>query len=202
MDKIDGKKVLHIVELLIGAVVVFALVVAVALQWLKPEHELSVWFADNIWNVSNTIKSLKAQFPIIVQSVIYIFLILAISKILRTIFKSQISKSDRAKTVIQLFDGLVKYGSAIFIIFLVLKACGVDTEALLASVGVLALIIGLGAQSLIADIIAGVFIIFENEFNTGETISIDGFRGKVLEIGIRSTKLLDAAGNKSFKFAL
>ena len=48
---------------------------------------------------------------------------------------------------------------------------------------------------MIADIIAGVFIIFENEFNTGETISIDGFRGKVIEIGIRTTKLLDAAGN-------
>ena len=37
--------------------------------------------------------------------------------------------------------------------------------------------------------------IFENEFDTGEIISIDGFRGKVIEIGIRSTKLLDAAGN-------
>ena len=76
-----------------------------------------------------------------------------------------------------------------------LKACGVDTGALIASVGVLTLIVGLGAQSLIADIIAGVCIIFENEFNTGETITIDDFRGKVIEIGIRSTKLLDAAGN-------
>jgi small conductance mechanosensitive channel len=111
------------------------------------------------------------------------------------IFKVQINKSDRAKTVITLFDGLVKYGCAIAIIILVLKACGVDTNALIASVGVLTLIVGLGAQTLIADIIAGVFIIFENEFNTGETISIDGFRGKVTEIGIRTTKLLDAAGN-------
>ena len=40
-----------------------------------------------------------------------------------------------------------------------------------------------------------MFIIFENEFNTGEIISIDGFRGEVIEIGIRTTKLLDAAGN-------
>ena len=45
---------------------------------------------------------------------------------------------------------------------MILKACGVDTAALVASVGVLTLIVGLGAQTLIADIIAGVFIIFEN----------------------------------------
>ena len=40
-----------------------------------------------------------------------------------------------------------------------------------------------------------MFIIFENEYNVGEIISIDDFRGTVVEIGIRSTKLLDAAGN-------
>jgi small conductance mechanosensitive channel len=60
---------------------------------------------------------------------------------------------------------------------------------------VLTLVVGLGANALIADIIAGMFIIFENEYNVGEVISIDDFRGTVIEIGIRSTKLLDAAGN-------
>ena len=195
MGENKTKKALHIVELILGGIIVLCLVGALVLQLVDASSPLSVWFANNIWNVSTTIESFKAQLPTIIQSIIYIFLVLAISKLLRTIFKSQISKSDRAKTVVQLFDGLVKYASAIFIIILVLKACGVDTGALIASVGVLTLIVGLGAQSLIADIIAGVFIIFENEFNTGETITIDDFRGKVIEIGIRSTKLLDAAGN-------
>jgi small conductance mechanosensitive channel len=153
------------------------------------------WVKENVWDISKTIDGLKAQLPEIIQCLIYIILVFAISKILRTIFRAQIKKSDRARTVVTLLDGLVKYGSAIAIIIFVLKACGVDTDALIASVGVLTLIVGLGAQTLIADIIAGVFIIFENEFNAGETISIDGFRGKVLEIGIRSTKLMDAAGN-------
>ena len=183
--KKDGKKILHIIELILGAIILLCLLLALVLQLVDPTLPLSVW----------SLESLQAHLPVIIQSVIYIFLVLAISKILRTIFKSQISKSDRTKTVVQLFDGLVKYGSAIIIIILVLNVFGVDTKALIASVGVLALIIGLGAQTLISDIIAGVFIIFENEFHTGETISIDGFRGKVTEIGIRSTKLLDAAGN-------
>ena len=104
-------------------------------------------------------------------------------------------RSNRAKTVITLLDGLVKYGSAIALFFLVLNAFGVNTKAIWESVGVITLIIGLGAQSLIADIIAGVFIIFENEYDVGEIVSIDGFRGTISEIGIRATKITDAAGN-------
>jgi small conductance mechanosensitive channel len=188
-------KIISIIEIVLGSLVLLCLIATVVLQLAAPQLEITLWVKENIWDVSSSLEGLKAQLPTIIQSVIYIFLILAISKLLRRIFKSQIDKSDRAKTVVTLFDGLVKYGSAIAIIILVLKACGVDTNALIASVGVLTLIVGLGAQTLIADIIAGVFIIFENEFNAGETISIDGFRGKVLEIGIRSTKLMDAAGN-------
>ena len=195
MNKTNKKKVLSIIEMAVGALFLIGFITCIILQVTSPEGDLTKWIKDNVWDISKTLDGLKNQLPEIIQCVIYIVLVFAISKILRTIFKAQISKSDRAKTVVTLLDGLVKYGCAIAIIIFVLKACGVDTDALIASVGVLTLIVGLGAQTLIADIIAGVFIIFENEFNSGETISIDGFRGKVLEIGIRSTKLIDAAGN-------
>ena len=195
MKESKNRKIINIIELVLGIIIILALVSALILQLVVPDMVLSIWIKDNIWDVKESFVGLKAQLPEIIRCVIYIFLILAISKVIRMLFKVQINKSDRAKTVVTLFDGLVKYGSAIAVIILVLKACGVDTAALIASVGVLTLIIGLGAQTLIADIIAGVFIIFENEFNTGEVISIDGFRGKVMEIGIRTTKLLDAAGN-------
>jgi len=189
------KKTFKIIELVLGTLILLALIGSLVLQLVSPESELGLWVKTNIWDIDKTIKGFKAQLPEIVQCIIYIFLVLSFSKILRTIFRAQINKSDRSKTVVTLLDGLVKYGCAIAVIIFVLKACGVNTEALIASVGVLTLIVGLGAQTLIADIIAGMFIIFENEFNSGEIISIDGFRGKVMEIGIRSTKLLDAAGN-------
>jgi small conductance mechanosensitive channel len=114
---------------------------------------------------------------------------------LRLIFGIKMKKSYRAKTIFSLLDGFVKYACAIAIIILILKACGVNTTALVASIGVLTLVVGLGAQPLIADIIAGIFIIFEDEYHVGEIVTINDFRGTVLEIGIRSTKLLDAAGN-------
>ena len=189
------RKGLKIVELVLGTIILLALIGSLVLQIVSPESTLALWVKNNVWDIDKTVEGLKAQLPELIQCVIYIFLVLAVSKILRTIFRAQIRKSDRRKTVVTLLDGLVKYGCAIAVIIFILKACGVDTDALIASVGVLTLIVGLGAQTLIADIIAGMFIIFENEFNSGETISIDGFRGKVMEIGIRSTKLIDAAGN-------
>ena len=195
MKKSNKRRIINIIEIVVGIVFLACFVGCIILQQTSPEGVFTKWVKENVWDISKTIDGLKAQLPEIIQCLIYIILVFAISKILRTIFRAQIKKSDRARTVVTLLDGLVKYGSAIAIIIFVLKACGVDTDALIASVGVLTLIVGLGAQTLIADIIAGVFIIFENEFNAGETISIDGFRGKVLEIGIRSTKLMDAAGN-------
>jgi small conductance mechanosensitive channel len=130
-----------------------------------------------------------------IKSLVYIVFIYALCRVLRMVFASKMEKDSRRKTLFSLLDGFVKYGCAIAIIILILKAFGVDTAALVASVGVLTLIVGLGAQPLIADIIAGIFIIFEDEYHAGEIVTINDFRGTVMEIGIRSTRLIDAAGN-------
>ena len=103
--------------------------------------------------------------------------------------------SSRATTIIKLMNSFIKYLIAIIAIMLVLNAWGVDTATLLASAGILSLVIGLGAQSLIADIIAGMFIVFEGEFQVGDIVIIDGWRGTVDEIGIRTTKIIDWQGN-------
>lgn len=97
--------------------------------------------------------------------------------------------------IIELLGNFVKYVSYIVLIFLILNAAGVDTTALLASLGILSLILGLGMTSLIEDIVAGVFIVAERIFDVGDIIVLDGFRGTVVSIGIRSTKLADIGGD-------
>ena len=59
----------------------------------------------------------------------------------------------------------------------------------------IALIIGFGAESLIADIVTGMFILIDNQYNVGDIIEVDGFRGTVTEINVRSTVLTDVGGN-------
>lgn len=190
-----NKKISSIIQIIIIAAVLIFLALCVICQLAFKESELSVWMKGNVWDIDKTILVFQDQLPTLIQSLIYIVLVYGICKVIRYIFKLQMAKNERTKTIFTLLDGFTKYACAVIIILLVLKAFGVDTTALVASVGVLTLIVGLGAQPLIADIIAGIFIIFENEYNAGEIISIDGFRGTVLEIGIRSTKIIDAAGN-------
>ena len=103
--------------------------------------------------------------------------------------------SKKAKTVSRLVLSFIKWVIFLCALCFTLDAWGADTTTLLASAGVLTLIIGLGSQSLIADILAGIFIVFEGEFQVGDIVIIDSWRGEVQEIGMRTTKLVDAGGN-------
>ena len=189
------KKTFLVIELTVLSLFLLMFIGCLIAEVCAPQYPLSLWMKANVWDVDQTLVSLRSHVPVIINSLIYIVIVYAVCKIARLIFSSKMKRSNRAKTVFSLLDGFVKYACAIAVIILVLKACGVDTAALVASVGVLTLVVGLGAQPLIADIIAGIFIIFEDEYHVGEIVTINDFRGTVMEIGIRSTRLIDAAGN-------
>ena len=63
------------------------------------------------------------------------------------------------------------------------------------SASILTLAISLGSKDLVADILSGIFIIFEGDFHIGDIIEVNGFKGKVIDIGVRSTKLKDSSNN-------
>ncbi len=95
----------------------------------------------------------------------------------------------RKETILILLRNALKYGCALIFLYLGLAKFGVDTKTLWASAGVLSLMIGFGAKDLVNDIIAGIFIIFEGTFKIGDFITVGSWRGTVMEIGIRSTKV-------------
>ena len=102
---------------------------------------------------------------------------------------------DKGKAFVNLLSSFIKYAAVIVFIFVMLNILGVDTTTLLAGVGILSLVIGLGAQPLIEDIISGLFIVFEGVFDVGDIIVYDDFRGEVKEIGVRTTRIVDCGGN-------
>jgi small conductance mechanosensitive channel len=125
----------------------------------------------------------------------YALLVVIAGSLLRAIFQF-LRSSDRltkrmGKAVLDLFSNLVKYVMFIILICLLLNAFGVNATAILAGLGIITLIIGLGVTSLIEDIVAGFFIIAERLFDVGDIVVLDGFRGTVVSIGIRSTKIAD-----------
>ncbi len=104
----------------------------------------------------------------------------------------------RTETVCHLLRSLLKYGAAISVFYFCLAQFGIDTKTLVASAGIMSIIVGLGAQKLIMDVIAGLFLVFENQFAVGDLVNVGGWGGRVVEIGIRTTKIADFENVKSF----
>ena len=104
-------------------------------------------------------------------------------------------RSPRARTITALISGALQYIAVIFGVIWSLSILGVNSAAVLAGVGILGLILGFGAQSLIEDIVTGLFIIFEGKYSIGDIIILDDFRGTVREIGVRTTTIEDVGKN-------
>ncbi len=164
-------------------------------QWLPISEEArqSIREAERSHMIfSGDAKATAAQFITLALALCVVWLCYQIIKlILRLVGR----KSNRARTITQMVTGLVKYIAVIAAVVWGLTILGVNTAAVLAGVGIIGLIIGFGAQSLIEDIITGAFIIFENQYNVGDIIVLDDVRGTVRNIGVRTTVIEDAGGN-------
>ena len=124
-----------------------------------------------------------------------ICLLWLISVVFRLIIQYFAKKSLRSQTIASLTAATFHYLIVIVGAVWGLAILGVNTMAVLAGVGIIGLILGFGAQSLIEDIITGFFIIFEGQYVIGDIIILDEFRGIVRNIGVRTTTIEDAGGN-------
>ena len=124
-----------------------------------------------------------------------LFITWIIASIAQWIVGSIKYKKNRLKTLHQMIGKLFVYAIYILGGVVALGCIGVDATAIFVSAGVIGLIIGFGAQSLIEDLITGLFIILEGEFAVGDIITIDGFRGEVKSIGLRTVSIIDLGGN-------
>ncbi|MCF7925157.1 MAG: mechanosensitive ion channel family protein [Candidatus Izimaplasma sp.] len=122
--------------------------------------------------------------------VVWIFLGLIISKIVTIIiFRAlKVNKNPaRAETIAKLLSSISKYVIWFIIFMVILGEIDVDITPFIASAGVIGLAIGFGSQEIVRDFISGFFIIFDGEFNVGDVIESDGFKGTVKTIGLRTT---------------
>lgn len=141
---------------------------------------------------------------ILVKEVIGPILIVLISIVVYLIFKSIIDNVFRIKskhidkrksrTINGLIDNLVKYFIIIIDVVMILDIFGIDTKTLIASLGVVGLVAGLAVQDTLKDFVAGMSIILENQYRVGDTITVKGFRGEVISLGIKSTKIRSLTG--------
>jgi len=105
---------------------------------------------------------------------------------------------QRAHTLGQIVRSLVNVLVGAIAFVHILDVCGWDVKPLLAGAGILGVALGFGAQWLIRDVIAGVFILLEDQFAVGDLIEMDGKAATVEEISVRSTRLRDFNGYVHF----
>jgi small conductance mechanosensitive channel len=95
----------------------------------------------------------------------------------------------RTKTYARLTDSLVTYVMTILMIILILGRLGVDTATIIGSVSIVSIAVGMGAQDLVKDIVAGLFLTYEGVIKVGDLVHVGGWYGRVTDMGIRTTKV-------------
>ena len=150
---------------------------------------------DIFGNMNDVADMVKLDWSALFQLVVMAIVMLLIRELCKWLLEKYNPKTGRASTMKNLISSALKYVLAFVAVFWGLSIIGVDVSTLFASVGVMALIIGFGAESLIADVITGLFMIFENQYNVGDIIELDGYRGTVVNIAIRTTSIEDSGGN-------
>jgi small conductance mechanosensitive channel len=100
----------------------------------------------------------------------------------------------RSKTMSSLINNILKYLILVFCFLAILEVYNISTKGLITSLGVVGVVAGLAFQDTLKDLLAGFSIIFENKYAVGDIITIGDFRGKVISLGLKTTKIQSTKG--------
>jgi small-conductance mechanosensitive channel len=100
-----------------------------------------------------------------------------------------VQPASRMQTFLPLVEKFLLAVVIIVAALAIMKALGVDTAPLLAGAGIAGIAIGFGAQTLVRDIVSGIFFLLDDAFRLGEYVEIDQTRGTVEGISIRSLRI-------------
>lgn len=173
---------------IIAAVILLVIAVAGFSGWFPALREaLAETFSTDLGGYRLTPVKLIAA----IAALAFVYLLCAaLTWLLRVL-----SKNTRVKTVTELVSSVIRYLGVILGVVWALTILGLNATAAFASLGIITLIIGFASQRLIEDVISVLFIVMEGQYNVGDIIILDDFRGTVQRIGVRTTTIVDPGGN-------
>lgn len=147
---------------------------------------------------------MRNKFAINIISVLIVLILCFITlklvhKIIRKFFNSNKNRLKRnpakLETLSRIFYSVIRIIIIFIAITMILDIFGINTSSLIATAGIGGIAIALGAQTLIADFVKGVLIIFDDKLRVGEWVSCSGVEGTVEEVNLRITKIRDYNGS-------
>lgn len=173
-------KALHIVRTLLSILVVLMV--------------LDAW---NAFNLSAWLTSAEGGRTVgtLIDVGLVLFIAMMAWTLIASVIEHRLSSSNgheasaREKTLLSLFRNAIMIVIISLTLLVVLSQLGINITPILTSVGVLGLAVSFGAQTLVKDIITGIFIQLENALNTGDVVDVAGINGTVERVTIRSVAI-------------
>lgn len=107
---------------------------------------------------------------------------------------SQTEAEKRAKTLTSVLRNILAIMATSTVVFMILSDLGVNIAPLLTGAGILGVAIGFGSQTLVKDVLSGLFILIEDQFDFGDRVTVAGLTGTVEELNLRRTVIRDESG--------
>lgn len=186
-------------------VIVLGVIILLAFTMLNPDNLFFLsadqkaavqQFVDTYFSqLPATVASMNLNIGMVFSTLLMAGLLYLVYQVVHLVEEAIPCKTGRQETLRRVFMNVLHYALVILGIIWGLMIFGVNTTAIFASVGIATLVVSLSAESLFTDIFTGIFILIEDQYHVGDIISIDGFRGKVVSLGIRTTRIQDDGGN-------
>ncbi len=158
---------------------------------------------ENIKKILDLIVNKKIYLPviiIIIGVVTYKIIEHSINKIMEK-DKQHKRLDKKGKTMVKLINNIAKYIIIAIVVALILQIYGINVNSLIAGLGLVSIIAGLAIQDPLKDIVTGINIITDDYYSLGDVISVDNIEGKVIQLGIRTTKIKDTKNGNIYVIA-
>ena len=134
---------------------------------------------------------------VIIGAIIYVISINLIKNFIKK-NENNPKLDKRKKTYLKLFKNILKYVLLIIVSVIILQINGVNVISIIASLGVITVIVGFALQDALKDIIMGINIVMNDYFSVGDVLKINNVEGKVIEIGLKFTRMKDINNGNIF----
>lgn len=162
--------------------------------------------SQELQQAATTLSKLYDNLPMIITRLLTAGVAIVIGLLLLRFFRRLVNKHisyrpgtarrtmQQAETLRSLISSIIGYLMYFFIALVVLRIFGVDLTSLLAVAGIGSIAIGFGAQSLVKDIISGMFLWMEGNITVGDIVTLSGCTGRVEAMSLRTTTLRGTDG--------
>ena len=174
--------------IVLGIIIIFVLVGSLA-GVLFPGTAFASVIDNSIGKFFDIFGLFKNNYINILESIAILLFVGILYYVISVIIELLTRNNSRRETIGILIQSVIKFGFMVIALILVLAAWNVPTPTLLAGAGIVGLAISFGAQGLLEDVFAGLSIILEKQFVVGNYVEVDDFRGEVIEIGPRNTRI-------------